>query len=83
MPLLSGMMRSAAIWGRTDTLGAWCAGRQGGRWAERTVQAAIPSAAPRARRRPGREALQDLTELRERGVVTDAEFDALRARLRV
>jgi hypothetical protein len=93
MVLLSGMMRWAAITGRTDTIGAWCAGRQGGRWAEQTVRAAFPWAAPRAQRTPsaGRaparadptEALRELTELNQRGVLTDAEFEALRARLRV
>jgi Short C-terminal domain len=90
MVLLSGMMRSAAITGRTDTLSARIAGRQGGRWAQQTVRAAIPTAAPHAQRTPpaGREraldpaeALRDLTDLHQRGVVTDAEFEALRARL--
>ena len=86
-------MRSAAVWGRTDTLAARCAGRQGGRWAEQMVSAAIPMSAPHARRTPpaGREpagadpaeALRKLTELHERGVVTDAEFEGLRSRLRV
>ena len=93
MVLLSGMMRSAAITGRTDTIGAWCAGRQGGRWAEQTVRAALPTAAPKARRNPPAarapagadpaEALRELSELHQRGIVTDAEFERLRARLRV
>ena len=83
MALLSGMMRTAAVYGRTDTLGAWCAGRQGGRWAEQTVQAAIPTAAPAtaAAATDPAEALRELTDLHERGVVTDAEFETLRARL--
>jgi hypothetical protein len=91
MVLLSGMMRSVAITGRTDTLAAWCAGRQGGRWAEQTVRAAFPTPAPHAQRTqaagrgPGRAdrdvALRELTELHERGVVTDAEFELVRARL--
>jgi Short C-terminal domain len=93
MVLLSGMMRSVAITGRTDTLAAWCAGRQGGRWAQQTVRAAFPTPAPHAQRTPaaGRapapadpaEALRELTELHQRGVVTDDEFEGLRARLRV
>lgn len=93
MVLLSGMMRSAAVWGRTDTLAARCAGRQGGRWADQMVRAAIPTSAPHARRTPpaGREpagadpaeALGKLTDLHEHGAVTDAEFEALRARLHV
>jgi hypothetical protein len=93
MVLLSGMMRWAAITGRTDYIPAWCAGRQGGRWAEQTLRAAIPTAAPRAQRTlaaghaPARadpaEALRDLTELHQRGFVTDDEFEGLRARLSV
>lgn len=93
MVLLSGMMRWAAITGRTDYIPAWCAGRQGGRWAQQTIRAALPTAAPQTQRTPptGRlpahadpaEALRELTELHQRGVVTDAEFEALRARLRV
>jgi hypothetical protein len=93
MVLLSGMMRRVAITGRTDTLGAWCAGRQGGRWAEQTVRAAFPTAAPQGQSNPPAArtpadadpaaALRELTELHQRGVVTDAEFERLRARLRV
>ena len=78
MVLLSQLMRHAAITGRTDTLDAeWFAGRQGGRWAEQTIRGAFPTAAPPA------DTLRDLTELHERGVLTDAEFEGLRARLRV
>jgi hypothetical protein len=78
MVLLSQLMRHAAITGRTDTLDAeWFAGRQGGRWAEQTIRAPFPATAPPA------DTLRDLTELHERGVLTDAEFEGLRARLRV
>jgi hypothetical protein len=87
------MMRTAAFTGRTDTVGAWCAGRQGGRWAEQTIRAAFPTAAPPAQRTApaGRdpagadpaETLRELTELHQRGVLTDAEFEGLRTRLRV
>jgi hypothetical protein len=93
MVLLSGMIRRVAITGRTDTIGAWCAGRQGGRWAEQTVRAAFPRAAPQAERTPpaGRtpagadraDALRELTELHQRGFLTDDEFEGLRARLSV
>jgi hypothetical protein len=82
MVLLSQLMRHAAITGRTDTFDAeWFAGRQGGRWAEQTVRAAIPTAAPPAP--TNSETLRELTELHQRGVLTDAEFEGLRARLRV
>jgi hypothetical protein len=91
--LLGQMMRTAAVTGRTDTLGAWVIGRQGGRWAEQTVRAAIPTAGHPAQGTPtsGRDpapadpagTLRELTELHARGVVTDAEFEKLRADLRV
>jgi hypothetical protein len=88
MVLLSQLIRTAAVTGRTDNFATWFAGRQGGRWAEQTVRGAIP--APVAHRpvtprepRPTdpTETLRELTELHERGVVSDAEFEDLRARL--
>jgi Short C-terminal domain len=88
MVLLSQMIRTAAITGRTDTINAWFAGRQGGRWAEQTVRAAVPTEAARAQSAPAAsaeptETLRELTELHQRGVLTEAEFEGLRARLRV
>lgn len=76
MVLLSQMFRTAAITGRTDPLDAsWFAGRQGGRWAARTVGAALqPRPDPAARR-------NQLDELQRSGVISEAEADALRARL--
>jgi Short C-terminal domain len=86
--LLSQMIRTVAITGRTDTVNAWFADRQGGRWAEQTIRAAFPQAAPPtgnpvAAPLPAdpAERLRELTELHRQGVVTDAEFEALRARL--
>jgi hypothetical protein len=91
MALLSQMIRTVAITGRTDTVNAWFATRQGGRWAEQTVRSAFPNVGPHAQTAPSRSAdrppmdparaLRELTELRERGVVTDAEFEGLRASL--
>jgi hypothetical protein len=91
MALLSQMIRTVAITGRTDTVNAWFADRQGGRWAEQTVRAAFPQAAPPAGSPSAAvatpppadpaERLRQLTELRRQGVVTDAEFESLRARL--
>jgi hypothetical protein len=93
MALLSQMIRTVAITGRTDTVNAWFAKRQGGRWAEQTISAAFPNLPPHAQgsspavptRPPAdpAETLRELKELRERGVVTDDEFERLRARLRV
>ena len=93
MVLLSQMIRTAAVTGRTDTVSAWFGGRQGGRWAEQTVRAALPTAGQQARGTPAAGydpaptdpagTLRELTELRARGVVTDAEFETLRADLHV
>jgi hypothetical protein len=91
MALLSQMFRRVAITGRTDTLNAWFASRQGGRWAEHKVAAAFPTIGPHGQKAapagtaptpddPAEE-LRELTELHRRGVVTDAEFEDLRARL--
>ena len=91
MALLSQMFRTVAITGRTDTVNAWFADRQSGRWAEQKVSAAFPdvpphgqrSSSPPAARPPAdpAERLRQLTELRARDVVTEAEFETLRARL--
>ena len=69
------MIRASAITGRPDQVHAWFATRQGGRWADQTIRAAMPSAAsPR---------LRQLTDLHRRGVLSDAEFATVRARLGV
>ena len=85
MVLLSQLIRTAAVTGRTDNLATWFAGRQGGRWADHMVRAAVPTAtAPRPVAAPEpppadpAETLRELTELHESGVVTDAEFERLR-----
>ena len=82
MALLSQMIRQVAITGSTDHLNAWFADRQGGRWAEQTVRAAFPKAGTQQRRDP-QATLRDLEDLRRTGIVDDAEFDQLRARLGV
>jgi len=90
MVLLSQMIRSVAITGRTDRFDAWFANRQGGRWAEQTISAAFPAAGPHPRTTPPAaapppadpaETRRKLTELHESGVVTDAELERLRALL--
>jgi hypothetical protein len=89
MVLLSQFIRRAAITGRTDTIDpSWFAGRQGGRWVEQTVRSAMPTASPPTRStdpasRDLAETLRELTELHQRGVLTEAEFEGLRARLGV
>jgi hypothetical protein len=89
MVLLSQYIRRAAITGRTDNIDpSWFAGRQGGRWVEQTVRSAMPAAAPpapstEAAGRDPAETLRELTELHQRGALTQAEFESLRARMRV
>jgi hypothetical protein len=95
--LLTRLIRSAAITGRTDAVdprrvNAFFGGRQGARWAQQTVAAAIPTATPHAAQGPPpaareaspadpAEALRELTKLHERGDVTDAEYERLRAEI--
>jgi hypothetical protein len=87
MVLLSSMMRTAAFTGRTDTVFTRIAGRQGGQWAERTVSHVYPTGTPRPYGAPSPPAhdaaasMQALTQLHERGLLTDAEFEDLRAQL--
>jgi hypothetical protein len=79
MALLMNMMRTAAITGRPDQVHAWFADRQGGRWAEQMVRDAYP--APRRAPKDPEVAARELRELHDRGVLTDAEFEQLRARI--
>lgn len=76
-------MRTAAVTGRTDYVHTWVADRQAGEWAERTLRKGLPTHAPPAAPAPPADpaaTLRQLTELHGRGVLTDAEFAALRAR---
>ena len=67
--LLSQVIRSAAITGRTDAVGEQILGRQGGRWAHQWIDSAFPDAA-----RAG-----TIEDLRRRGLLTDDEVTRLRA----
>ena len=83
--LLSSLIRTAAITGRTDAVdprrvNAFFGGRQGGRWAQQTAAAAVPSATPHAGQ-GSPPAIRELTRLHQRGDVTDAEFEQLRAQV--
>ena len=81
MPLLSGMFRSAAIYGSTDTFTSRVVSRQGSEWAQRTVNAAMPHQPPPRPRAWTQGRLQSLNDLHQRGVVNDAEYARLRAQL--
>ena len=76
MALLSQLIRTAAITGRPESVHAWFADRQSGRWVEQTVRKAIPARPDPAAR------LRELSELHASGVITDEELEQLRARLR-
>jgi hypothetical protein len=66
--LLSNMMRAQAITGRTDLVNEWLAGRQFGRWSQRPPDRS--------------QSLKTLTQLRQQGVISDAEFETLRRRIK-
>ena len=82
MVLLSQMFRSQAVYGTTDA--SWfetIAGRQGGRWAKQHVQAAMAPPQPSPPPRPAAESWQEVADLRNRGVISDAEAEQLRRRM--
>jgi hypothetical protein len=81
MVLLSQMFRSQAIYGSTDA--SWfkeIAGRQGGRWAEQHVNEAMRPRGSPARQPASDERMRALTDLHQRGVLTDAEYELLCSR---
>ncbi len=81
MVLLSGMMRAAAFTGSRQPVDDWFAGRQWGRWVTQGPHAGATTAAQKPA--DPAETLRRVTELHERGVIDDAEFARLRARLHV
>lgn len=81
MPMLSAMIRNVAITGSSDHITAWCADRQGGAWAERTVRSAFPD--KHGQGRPPDARLRELQALQARGDLTEAEANLLRSRLHV
>jgi putative oligomerization/nucleic acid binding protein len=68
------MMRAQAITGRTDYVNQWLGGRQFGRWVYQQPPKPEPAPDPD-------EQLQRLIELRDQGVIDDAEFESLRGRI--
>jgi hypothetical protein len=84
MALLSAAMRTAAFTDSSRPISAWVAGRQWGRWGDQWVQGPGAGPGPGAARRapgPAGDATASLERLRAAGVVDDAEFAALRARI--
>jgi hypothetical protein len=88
MPLLRGIARTAAIAGTATAVSNRVSRRQGNRWAQQEQQQAQqqpqyaappPVAAPPARDQVAQ--LKDLAELKSSGILTDAEFDAQKAKI--
>jgi hypothetical protein len=90
MPLLRGIARTAAIAGTATAVGNRVSRRQQNRWAQQEDQqyaqqqpqqqyAPPPQAAAPARDQVAQ--LKDLAELKSQGILTDAEFDAQKAKI--
>ena len=90
MPLLRGIARTAAIAGTATAVSIRVSRRQQNRWAQQEDQQYAqqqqqqqptppPQAAPPARDVVAQ--LKDLAELKSQGILTDAEFDAQKAKL--
>jgi hypothetical protein len=86
--LLRGMARTAVIAGTATSVSNRVSRRQANRWAEQDAQAypqeqyAAPPPPPPAPAAEDRvEQLKDLADLKQQGVLTDAEFAAEKARI--
>ena len=83
MGLLRGVARVAVISGTATAVSNRVSRRQGDRWAAEEQQQAAgqPAAAPAADEPDMMEQLKQLGELHTSGVLTDAEFEAQKAKL--
>jgi hypothetical protein len=86
MPLLRGVARTAVIAGTATAVSNRVSRRQAERWYgdEQTrapEEAAAPAAAPAAPTADPLEQLKQLGELKAQGVLTDAEFEAQKAKI--
>lgn len=96
MGLVGGMARTAVVAGTATAVSNRVSRRQAGRWAEQEQQQYAPppqqqyappppAPAPVADAAPSGDeliaALEKLGELRDKGILTDAEFDAQKAKL--
>ncbi|MCW3002473.1 MAG: Uncharacterized protein JWQ20_1771 [Conexibacter sp.] len=86
--LLRGVARTAAVAGTATAVSNRVSRRQGERWAEQgpaqsgAAQEAAPAPAAPAPAAPDTlSQLKELGSLREQGVLTDAEFEAQKARI--
>jgi Short C-terminal domain len=85
MPLMRMMARTAVVAGTATAVSGRVSRRQNARWAEQEAQAAPPAAAPAAPAAGGTDdkldQLKQLGELHTAGVLTDAEFEAQKAKI--
>jgi len=90
MPLLRGIARTAAIAGTATAVSNRVSRRQQNRWAQQEDQqyaqqqpqyAPPPPPPPAAPARDQVAQLKDLAELKSQGILTDAEFDAQKAKI--
>jgi hypothetical protein len=90
MPLLRGIARTAAIAGTATAVSNRVSRRQGNRWAQQEEQQYAqqqqqyapppqPQAAGPARDQVAQ--LKDLAELKSQGILTEAEFEAQKAKI--
>jgi membrane protease subunit (stomatin/prohibitin family) len=83
--LLRGVARTAVIAGTATSVSNRVSRRQANRWAEQEPQAyqqqAPPAAAPAPAAEDPIEKLAKLGELRDKGVLTEAEFEEQKAKL--
>ncbi len=87
MPLLRGIARTAAIAGTATAVSNRVSRRQQNRWAQQEEQQYAqqppqyaPQPAPAAAPDPVAQ-LKDLAELKSQGILTEAEFDAQKAKI--
>ncbi|HXN59701.1 MAG TPA: SHOCT domain-containing protein [Acidimicrobiales bacterium] len=87
MPLLRGIARTAAIAGTATAVSNRVSRRQQNRWAQQDdqqyaqQQQAAPPPPPAAPARDTVAQLKDLADLKSQGILTDAEFEAQKAKI--
>jgi hypothetical protein len=83
--LLRGMVRTAAVAGTATAVSGRVRRRQEQRWAEQEAPQYAPPAAPPAAAPSGGqstiEQLKELAQLKDQGVLTEAEFAAQKAKI--
>ena len=78
--LLRGVARTAVIAGTATSVSNRVSRRQGNRWAAQEQQNEPPPQQP-AGGKDRMQQLKELADLKQQGVLTDAEFDAEKARI--